>query len=286
MLAAPVVVLTTIGLEQAEVLGATRELIFAEKAAVIAPGAEVVFGPLEGLEAAAAQVCADRRARAHFLGRDVVVAGVPASFSVELEGERFGALAVPTPAFFQTVNAGLAVAACRLLTGGLDAGAVRRALAGTTVPGRLQIAGREPLVVADGAHNPHGVTALIEALAGLPRGAPRGGLRHHGRQSRRRDARPLLPLVETVVCTQASESRSLSTAPSPAAPERAARGRLANRARMESEQGVEGAERGAVYEEPILWPRSPWRGAWPAAGSVLIAGSLTDEPICRSLAGG
>ena len=42
------VVLTNIALEHTEVLGDTRELIFAEKAAVI-KGGDAVFGPLDGL---------------------------------------------------------------------------------------------------------------------------------------------------------------------------------------------------------------------------------------------
>ena len=46
---APVVVLTNIALEHTEVLGDTRELIFAEKAAVI-KGGDAVFGELDGLE--------------------------------------------------------------------------------------------------------------------------------------------------------------------------------------------------------------------------------------------
>ncbi len=49
---APVVVLTNVGLEHTEVLGATRAAIFAEKAAVI-KGGDAVFGPLDGLEGAA-----------------------------------------------------------------------------------------------------------------------------------------------------------------------------------------------------------------------------------------
>ncbi len=54
MLAAPVVVVTSIGLDHTEVLGDTREAVFAEKAAVI-KGGDAVFGPLDGLE--------ERRAR-------------------------------------------------------------------------------------------------------------------------------------------------------------------------------------------------------------------------------
>ena len=256
VLAAPVVVLTTIGLEHTEVLGDTRELIFAEKAAVIAPGADVVFGPLEGLEAAAEDVCARLGARAHFLGRDVRLAGRPERFSVALEGERFVDLSVPTPALYQTVNAGLAVAACRLLSGGLAPAAVRRALAATVVPGRLQIAGHEPLVVADGAHNPHGLAALADALAALARPAPRVGVfAIMADKAVDEMLGLLLPLVDIVVCSQASESRSLTA------------GLLARR--------VEALGSGAVYEEPE--PEAAVALARRLAGregSVLIAGSL------------
>ena len=256
VLAAPVVVMTTIGLEHTEVLGATRELIFAEKAAVITPGADVVFGPLEGLEGAAQDVCARRGARAHLLDRDVILTGRPERFSVALAGERFVDLSVPTPAPYQTINAGLAVAACRLLTGALAPAAVRRALAATAVPGRLQIAGHEPLVVADGAHNPHGLAALAVALAALVRPAPRVGVfAIMADKAVDEMLGLLLPLVDIVVCTQASESRSLAAE------------LLAGRVR------ALGA--GAVHEEPD--PAAAVALARRLAGregSVLITGSL------------
>ena len=63
---APVVVLTSVGLEHTEVLGDTREAIFAEKIAVVGSGADVVFGPLEGLEGLARAACRRARAQAHF----------------------------------------------------------------------------------------------------------------------------------------------------------------------------------------------------------------------------
>jgi dihydrofolate synthase/folylpolyglutamate synthase len=198
-------------LDATDVLGDTRELIFAEKAAVIGRGATVVFGPLDGLEAAAEEACARVGAHACLLGRDILVAGEPARFSVALAGERFADLSVPSPARYQTVNAGLAVAACRMLLGGLDGRAVRRALAATAVPGRLQIAAHEPLLLADGAHNPHGVAALVEALAGLERPAPRVGVfAIMADKAVETMLAALVPLVGTVVATQASEARSLT----------------------------------------------------------------------------
>ena len=63
---APVVVLTNIALEHTEVLGGTRELIFAEKAAVI-KGGDAVFGELDGLEDEARRVCSAAGATPHFL---------------------------------------------------------------------------------------------------------------------------------------------------------------------------------------------------------------------------
>jgi dihydrofolate synthase/folylpolyglutamate synthase len=46
----------------------------------------------------------------------------------------------------------------------LDEEVVAEAFAGLTVPGRLEVVGRRPLVVLDGAHNPAGAAVLGRAL--------------------------------------------------------------------------------------------------------------------------
>jgi dihydrofolate synthase/folylpolyglutamate synthase len=207
---APVVVLTNIALEHTEVLGDTRAAIFAEKAAVI-KGGDAVFGPLEGLEAAAAAACARAGARAWLTGRDFVVDGEPGAFSVQVAGVQYGGLAVASPAAYQVVNAGLAVVAAHLLLGGLDEAAVRRALREVAVPGRLQVVSREPLLLADGAHNPAGVQALAGALARIDVPRP---LVVVAAVMRDKDAAGMLaalvPMADAVVCTQAGEPRSLA----------------------------------------------------------------------------
>ena len=172
---APVVVLTNIGLEHTEVLGDTREAIFGEKAAVI-KGGDAVFGPLNGLEGAAEEVCARVGARAHLLGRDLHIDGAPDGFVVQTSRATYADLRLPSPAAYQVVNAGLAVAAAELLLGSLDTAAVREALAHAAVPGRLQVLGRDPLLLADGAHNPDGMRALIGALRALDLPKPRVGV--------------------------------------------------------------------------------------------------------------
>ena len=217
---APVVVLTNIALEHTEVLGDTRELIFAEKAAVI-KGRHALFGPLDGLEEEARRVCSAAGAEPHFLRDtagpgDVAVTGAPDEFAVAVSfaaggSERWSGLHVPTPALYQVQNAALAVAAVRLLLGGLDETAVRQALAGTAVPGRLQVVGERPLVLADGAHNPDGVRVLAQSLVAVQVPRPTVGVLAIMRdKDYAAMLAGLLPLLDGVVCTQASEPRSLT----------------------------------------------------------------------------
>jgi dihydrofolate synthase/folylpolyglutamate synthase len=278
VVAAPVVVLTNVALEHTEVLGGTRELIFAEKAAVI-KGGDAVFGAIEGLEAEARRVCFAAGARPHFLHpragsgeslvsapEDLQVAGSPADFKVALtvDGvlEEWAGLSVPTPALYQVANAALAVAAVRLLLGRLDEDATREALAATAVPGRLQKLGERPLVLADGAHNPDGVRALAGSLAAADAPRPRVGvlaiMRDKGYEEM---LERFIPLLDAAVCTQANEPRSL-TAEELAAALRAAAVRLGRplpdvRAEVDPHEALTLA-----------------RASAGPGGSVLVSGSL------------
>jgi dihydrofolate synthase/folylpolyglutamate synthase len=66
---------------------------------------------------------------------------------------------------FQRRNFALARAAAEAYLGSLDERAVADAAAHTRVPGRLEIVGRHPLTLLDGAHNPEGIDALVESLS-------------------------------------------------------------------------------------------------------------------------
>ncbi len=209
---ARVVVLTNVELEHTHVLGDTREQIFDEKAAVI-KGGEVVFGALDGLEGRARAICTATGARAHVLGADFTVRGDPGSFAVEdvaLDVQLDG-LALATPASYQVTNAGLAIVAARLLLGGLDDARTRRALGAVRVPGRFQVIGQHPLVIADGAHNLHGLRQLMRSLAALALPAPRVGVVAIMRDKGYRDMlAELAPHFDHLVCTQAAEARSMT----------------------------------------------------------------------------
>jgi dihydrofolate synthase / folylpolyglutamate synthase len=147
VLAAPVCVLTNVGLEHTRWLGPTITDIAREKLAVVAPGATLVVGPLDP-EAEAEVAKVDAR-----LVRADPAAGAPFTG-------------------FQRTNWAVAKAAAEaLLAGGarseaavLDEAAVLRAASSVTVPGRFQVTGDAPLTILDGAHNPSGIAALAAAL--------------------------------------------------------------------------------------------------------------------------
>jgi dihydrofolate synthase/folylpolyglutamate synthase len=140
-------VLTSVGLEHTRWLGPTITDIANEKLDVVQEGATLVLGA--GLhpdaDAVAERVAAERHAR---------LVRAPAEPGVE----------IGAPGAFQRRNFALARAAAEAYLGALDLDAVARAAAEVRVPGRLQIIDEHPLVVIDGAHNPEGVTALVESL--------------------------------------------------------------------------------------------------------------------------
>jgi dihydrofolate synthase/folylpolyglutamate synthase len=124
VLRAPVVVLTSVGLDHTEQLGETREEIAAEKLAVVAPGAAVVLCEPEW------------QALARSSGAETVV----------LTGRS---------------NLALAVAAAETFIGRpVDASAAGT----VELPGRLDRRGESPLEIWDGAHNLDGIGWLLPRL--------------------------------------------------------------------------------------------------------------------------
>jgi dihydrofolate synthase / folylpolyglutamate synthase len=139
-------VLTNVGLEHQRWLGPTLRDIAREKLAVVRPGATLVCGAL------APEVEEEAQAAVERAGARLVHA--PADPGVP----------VAAPGAFQRRNFALARAAAEALLGRLDAGAVHAAAAEVQVPGRMQVVGHDPLTILDGAHNPSGVRAMIDAL--------------------------------------------------------------------------------------------------------------------------
>jgi dihydrofolate synthase/folylpolyglutamate synthase len=170
LVAGQVAVIGQVSLDHPE-LGSTVSEVATEKSGIIKPGASVIVReqPPEALhviETRAAEV------GAHVLleYRDwEVVDRLPA-----VGGQSFGHRAihgeiedlfVPMFGDHAARNAAAGVVAVQALVGHeLDPGTIASVLATMTVPGRLEVVGRGPLVILDGAHNPAGASALAGAM--------------------------------------------------------------------------------------------------------------------------
>jgi dihydrofolate synthase/folylpolyglutamate synthase len=166
-------VVTNVTLEHQEHLGATVEAIAREKAGIAKPGVPLLTAAREPV------VLGVLRAACDAAGSPLI--RLEPEYQVEtIGGDRSGqAFRALTPrrsvdlrtrllGRHQLRNALLAIAAAEVLEAqGVAVGdaAIRDGIAAARWPGRLQVAGHEPLVLLDGAHNPGAAQALAAFLA-------------------------------------------------------------------------------------------------------------------------
>ncbi|MEX2196261.1 MAG: cyanophycin synthetase [Thermoleophilaceae bacterium] len=191
-------VLTGVGLEHTRWLGPAIADIAEEKLAVVRDHGLLVLPAklAPDAEQVAARVARERTA--------TVVRAAPEETGFPLRAR--GA--------FQRANFALAEAAAEGFLGReLDRGAVRRAAAELEVAGRLQLVGKRPLTLYDGAHNPAGARALAGSLPELLAGRP---LTLVLSVLEDKDAAAMLaelvPLARRVVLTRCANPRALSPA--------------------------------------------------------------------------
>lgn len=166
--------ITTIGLDHVALLGNTLEAIAEQKAGIIKQGIPLVTGRI----APEALAVIDRIAE----GKDAPRIAYGKDYQVchqesVVTGEVFDYTSVVRQGRFQTgllglhqiENAGMTIALldtfCKedgreLVSNDL----LGQALEETSWPGRLEIVSRDPLMILDGAHNPHAIKALLTTL--------------------------------------------------------------------------------------------------------------------------
>jgi dihydrofolate synthase/folylpolyglutamate synthase len=163
---ADVAVLTSVDIDHADYLGATREEIGREKAGIFRPGRFAICAdndpPRSVVEHAAA------------IGAMLLRAGV--DFGAVAQGSQWryygpggSRYGLPHPALrggYQLGNAAAAIAALGSLRERLPlpAGAIRDGLANVELPGRFMVLPGRPTIVLDVAHNPHAARALAACL--------------------------------------------------------------------------------------------------------------------------
>ena len=167
---ADVAVFTPIDLDHQKSLGNTIAEIAATKAGIIKSESLIVSSP----QHPDAEEVLRERGQVLFSGQDFGVTdispdGFGIRFSVQGIAGEYPHVWMPMLGAHQAQNAATAIAAVELFLGGgqrsIADEVLRQALADTVSPGRLHVIEKDPLVILDGAHNPHGIRSLREALS-------------------------------------------------------------------------------------------------------------------------
>ena len=164
-------VLMPIGLDHMEYLGETIEEIARTKSGIIKPESHVVLAAQEPevarilLEKVVEKSAIPYREGLEFalIKRDIAVGGQLISVR-GVHGE-YTDIYLPLHGAHQAANAAVAIATVEAFVGvKLDEELVRAAFANISSPGRLEILHRDPTVIIDAAHNPHGAAALADTI--------------------------------------------------------------------------------------------------------------------------
>jgi len=167
-----VVVITSISLDHTSILGDSLEQIAAEKAGIIKPQVPVVIAPQppQALEVILSK-CREQRALSVRLPEDVTWSLEDQDISgqsLRVRG-RLGeySLRIPLLGAHQLENASTALAALEILMEkgyAISQDAIKQGFATTCWPCRMEVLAKRPLLLADGAHNPHSIGVVLRSL--------------------------------------------------------------------------------------------------------------------------
>jgi len=165
-------VITNISFDHTEVLGPTLEDIARDKAGIFKSGGRAVVGETDPTLVALFRAAADAAGCEEFWVRGVEFACTSNRVAVggrlvdlRTPGAAYGELLIPLHGSHQGDNAACALAAAEAFFGSpLHEEVVEEGLAAVRVPGRLEVIGRHPLVLVDGAHNAAGMMVLARSL--------------------------------------------------------------------------------------------------------------------------
>ena len=216
-----VAVIMPIALDHVEYLGNSIAGIAATKAKIIKTDSRAVLA-MQPLEAAEELIRAVAQANAtpfregiefSVVKRELAVGGQLLTIQ-GLAGE-YSDIFLPLFGSHQAHNAAVAIAAVEAFLGGgsqtLDIDALREGFAGVTSPGRLETIRRNPTIMIDAAHNPHGARALADALEeGFEFDFLTGVIAVLGEKDAYGLLAALEPVLTEVIITKSSSPRALA----------------------------------------------------------------------------
>ena len=171
VISSQVSVMTPIGLDHMEYLGNTLEAIAQTKAGIFKPESNVVLAAQSGqvakvLLAQVAKVSAQPfRQGVEFSLKNRALAVGGQLLSIQGVHGDYDEIFLPLYGDHQGNNAAVALAAVEVFAGvKLDTELVQDAFSKVSSPGRCEIVYKDPTVIIDAAHNPHGASAIANTL--------------------------------------------------------------------------------------------------------------------------
>lgn len=170
---ADVCVITSVSMDHTQVLGNTLEKIAHEKAGIIKSHSSVVSAPQKPEAASViAEKCRSFKARLIIAGKDLTWKRIGGDFSKQefsiTSAKRMYKLSIPLLGDYQLENAACAIAAVEILqTKGFKIGyqEILQGMMNINWPARLQILGKRPLLIIDGAHNVYSIKMVLSSIA-------------------------------------------------------------------------------------------------------------------------
>ena len=218
-----VAVFTPIDLDHMERLGNTIAEIAKTKSGIIKPISAVVSSTQKP------EALAVLKEKAATVGQVVDVYGdnfqitslsedaTGITFSLKSLAGEYQDLFMPLHGKYQAENAAVAIAAVEQFMGSAEKALpdeiLRSALADVTSPGRLQIISKNPLILLDAAHNPHGARSLADALINsFQSPAAIGVISILGDKDARGVLEALEPVLTEIILTKSSSTRATALA--------------------------------------------------------------------------
>ena len=211
-------IISPIDIDHADVLGAHPAIIAKEKAGIIKPSTRLVITTSQHDEVmdVLRHACEEQGVLLVSCGQDLTVSIQRhdlEGLEILVTGLRgiYESLSLPLLGRHQAQNAAVAIAAMEALSPtGMPYSIIERGLSRVEWPGRLEIVHDSPLVLLDGAHNPHAAQALRETLMELCPGRRIHVLIGMSSDKSVEDVgRPLGELAFGMTCTQSHHPRAL-----------------------------------------------------------------------------
>lgn len=153
-------IITNVGMDHMDKLGNTIEEIFENKIGIV-KGKSKLITTIENFDDKIDKICKERNSKYYLLKNTnfKIISYNPITFEFLNNLYKLNSFA-----YYEVKNAILAIKLAYLLNIDIKTNIFKEKLFNTYIPGRFEIIENNPYIIVDGAHNIHGITAVVESI--------------------------------------------------------------------------------------------------------------------------